>query len=232
MKALPVLFICLTLIGCDDSPDTTATPPPVNDCLKTWLNPSEHIHPNTDIFELSKKDNGTSLYFQYGDNTTVTIPYTQTDLLHQMALLVEAGIFVQVANLINVGDINLSGYFRDEVHVDTRSPPMGIHTRQANGGMYRLTEKGKQWFILDKDDQGFYVCIGEERVVSTEERVATDGSVIRETHYELVNTPDWYKGELVNAIPKIKNEIDSNMHGSLVSTSRAIQLKPAPSFED
>lgn len=224
MKNIPLLFACLTLIGCDESSSLSVSPPSTSVCQKTWLDPSEHIHPNTDIFEFSKKEDDTALYLQYSDNETVSIPYTETSLLHQMDLLVKAGMFVQTANLINQGDINLSGFFKDEVNVLTNVPEMGFHTRKANGGQYVLTDKGKKWFIIDKDSQGFFVCIGVEKEVEKEERITSDGMrVITETRYTLENTPDWYTGELITAIPKIKNEIDMGMNASVVSTSKIIR---------
>lgn len=223
MKKIPFLFVCLALIGCDETPPTVANPPSHSDCQKTWLDPSEHIHPNTDIFEFSKKEDETTWYLQYNDEETVSIPYTNVSFLRQMELLVEAGIFTQKTNLINVGDINLSGFFKDEIDVPTTVPPMGFHTRKANGGQYVLTEKGRQWFITDKESQGFFVCIGQEKLVSKEERVAADGMVITETRYTLINTPDWYTGELITAIPKIKNEMDMNMNASVVSTSKVVK---------
>lgn len=226
MKKIPFLFACLTLAGCDELSSSVHSIPDQNHCQKTWLDPSEHIYPNTDIFEFSKKENETSTYLQYYDEETVSIPYTDVSRLRQMELLVEAGLFTQTADLINVGDINVSGFFKDVIDINTHVPPMGFHTRKANGGQYVLTEKGKQWFILDKESQGYFVCIGQEKMVGEEKRTAADGSVITETHYTLVNTPDWYTGELVTAIPKIKNDMDMSMNGSVVSTSSVIR-KPS-----
>lgn len=224
MKNLSLLtFICFALAGCDDTPLNSSPPSSLDTCQKTWLDPSEHIHPNTDIFELASKEGDTTTYRQYNDGETVSIRYTDVSRLRQMELLMEAGLFTQIADLINVGDVNLSGIFKDEINIQTNVPPMGIHTRKTNGGQYVLTEKGKQWFIIDKESQGFFVCIGQEKVVSKEERVRSDGAQITEIHYSLTNIPDWYTGELVTAIPKIKNEIDMAINSTVVSTTNVIK---------